>query len=554
MAYEISNIELKLPDGEVVKFNDYPLDESFHCEDDETKIVADDLINILEDPKNDPSVSSGVNKIFLGFSSSDPSNLNRFPLWLPTNLLTQHICITGSIGSGKTSLTYRLVAGALKTFGTVVIGEAQGGNGGFSKDAAFTDLSIYLAAKLNIKTYRWPRGNCWFNPLSELENEKVTKAFFDSIVQCLNLNNDYAMFGNKIIDIIFHLLDFLSLYSHLINQPRQRIVTFRNLVELLDTINGVSLVSDTLDKHRRKLEKLNKPSDTLEEIKRIYDVLTNLDYFRLGNPEYIATRGVITLLYNMLNSEDLLHYTEQNQYGLDNQQLVKLSIDDIIKNRSLAVISQPLEDPTSKVVGAIFWDILYNKVLSKGIYKENSEREKILAIFDETDDLPTGKLGESGGFIRQRGVGLIQIMPSIRNEEKWSKLNQVCQTFISLTPALQPMTKFIYDILPPNSNKSPFYPVISSEGTGSLKLNLQFDSQYFQPTDSPAVSYRSLNDTGKYTALLVLKNPVRIFWIDLESPLLGNIDSLLQCSKLKNVKPATGKAIDYALGLSTHFS
>jgi hypothetical protein len=554
MNSESYYVRLNLPNREAIEFCNYPLDKPFECEEDETKIVSDDLISILEDSQSDLTVNPGIDKIFLGFSSDDPSDVHRSPLWLHTDLLTRHTCIVGSVGSGKTSLSYRLIAGSLKNFGTVVIGEAQGGNNGFADGAAFTDLAKYLSSKLNIQTYRWPRGNCWFNPLSELKEEKNCREFFDSIVQCLELDSDYKMFGDKIIDIVLYLISFLVLMSSLYSSHDK--VTLRSLVRRLDTINGPASVAKQLDRCEKDLKSQESSEGVvtqLLQVKNIRDSLTNLDYFQLRDSMYIGTRNVISRLYNTLNSEDLLYYTEFHSHGRDKQALVKLSMDNIIINRSLVVVSQPLEDPNSKVIGAIFWDTLYSQILSKGIYKENSGREKILAILDETDDLPTGKLGESGGFIRQRGVGLVQIMPSIRNEERWSRLTQVCQTFISLTPALLPMTRFIYDMLPSQRKASPLYPVISSGESGSLNLNLQFDPNYFQPVETPGISYRSLNDTGKHTALLMLKNPIRLFWIDLESPLLANMDDLLHQALLPEAKPTAGKAIDYALGLSTHF-
>jgi hypothetical protein len=86
-----------------------------------------------------------------------------------------------------------------------------------------------------------------------------------------------------------------------------------------------------------------------------------------------------------------------------------------------------------------------------------------------------------------------------------------------------------------------------------LKLNLQFNPNHSQPIETPGASYRSLNDTGENTALIMLKNPIRLFWVDLESPILGEMDILLQRALSQDAKPVTGKAIDYALGLANHF-
>ena len=95
-----------------------------------------------------------IDKIFLGFSSANPNSSQRFALWIPPEFISSHILIGGSIGSGKTSLTYRLVAGALNTFGTVVIAEAKGGINGFAEGAAFTNLAQYLGNNLGVKSYR----------------------------------------------------------------------------------------------------------------------------------------------------------------------------------------------------------------------------------------------------------------------------------------------------------------------------------------------------------------------------------------------------------------
>lgn len=550
MSNKIYCIELELSNGEIIEFYNYPLDEPFNCTLRETKVVADDLITILEAPQNDPTVHPGNDKIFIGFSSDDPSDTYRFPLWFPTNLLTKHICIAGAIDSGKTSLSYRLIAGALKSFGTVVIGEAKGGNKGFAEGAGFTNLAKYLVKQLSITAYRWPRGNCWFNPLSALGNRNERREFLNSIVQCLSLDGEYEMFGDKIIDIVLYLLDFLYL------KPQYE-VTLRQLVKFLDSVNGSTIFQDEFcNKAKKVLEDQDNSlnvDNVCQELKEIHNSLTSLDYFRFGDPEYIATRNAMSRLANILKSEDLLHYTERHKYGLDNQLLVELTIDDILANRSLVVISQPIADPTSKIIGTIFWDTLYAQILNKGVYNQNSRREKVLAIFDETDDLPTGKLGESGGFIRQYGVGLVDIMPSIRNEERWNRLNQVYQTFISLTPALLPMTRFIHNMLPPEEKYSPFHPEISFGESGSLKVNLNFDRSYLQPVETPGISSRFLNDTGKRTALLMLKNPTRIFWVDLESPLLGKFDYLLQDAVSEKARPEAVRVVDYALGLSTHF-
>lgn len=541
MSSNISCIELELSNKETIEFYSYPLDDFFICRGDETKSVSNSLVNILEDPENDPIMHSGDNKIFLGFSSDNPMDIYRVPLWLPIDLLNTHVCISGAIGSGKTSLSYRLISGALKNYGTVVIGEAKG--------AAFTDLAKYLSDRLTIDTYRWPRGNCWFNPLNELKDRQERRGFLESIVGCLKLSDEYNSFGDKVIDITLYLLDFLYDLSELL-PPFQ--VTFRELVNILDPIDGPAKVKGTITELAKDLK---DDIDWLNKIRKVHTSLELLDYFRLRNSEFIATRNVVSRLMNTLNSEDLMYYTESHKFGLDNQPLVQLKIDSILMNRSLLIISEPLLDPTSKVIGPIFWDALYSSTLRKGLYNpRNPNREKVLAIFDETDDLPTGKLGESGKFIRQYGIGLIEIMPSIQDHERWYQLTQVYQTFISLSPALLPVTKFIHEILPPEKEKPPFYPEISFNQSNSLSVNLSFDRGSLDPVETPGISLRSLTDTGRNTALLVLKNPTRIYWIDLESSLLKNFDQLLEDALSEKARPVASKAVDYALGLSTSFS
>jgi DNA segregation ATPase FtsK/SpoIIIE-like protein len=117
----IDYIEIELSNDKIVSFFSYPLDQAFDCL--EGKLVNEDLSNALKDPANYRNLHSDQKSvIFLGFASDRPDDIYRFPVWLPADLITNHILIGGAIGSGKTTLTYRLIAGALENFGTVIIG------------------------------------------------------------------------------------------------------------------------------------------------------------------------------------------------------------------------------------------------------------------------------------------------------------------------------------------------------------------------------------------------------------------------------------------------
>lgn len=137
-----------------------------------------------------PPTSQEKKKVFLGFGGN-PNTQIQYPVWVPSEIFNYNIFIGGKSGGGKTSLMFRLVAGALNTYGTVVLGEAKGGEEGYTEGAAFTELSAYLCQRIlrGKNTYRWPRGNCWYNPLLELQNNTRKDEQENLAITKINIRN-----------------------------------------------------------------------------------------------------------------------------------------------------------------------------------------------------------------------------------------------------------------------------------------------------------------------------------------------------------------------------
>jgi hypothetical protein len=153
-----------------ITFHPHSLTSPYKIANFDLKSIPKDLLNVIADPSNCSHFQPGPDKIYLGGGAKDPQKKNRVPIYLPTSVLSSHVLVAGAIGSGKTSLLMRLLAGALKTH-NVVISEAKGGVQGGEEGAAFTDITKYLKQKYSkLTTYRWPRGNCTFNPLLYLKN------------------------------------------------------------------------------------------------------------------------------------------------------------------------------------------------------------------------------------------------------------------------------------------------------------------------------------------------------------------------------------------------
>ncbi|MEG3843214.1 hypothetical protein [Microcoleus sp. herbarium14] len=554
----IDYIKIELSNGEIVDFFSYPLDQAFDCL--EGKIVNEDLPNALKDPDNYRDLHSDKGVIFLGFASDRPDDLYRFPVWLPADLITTHILIGGAIGSGKTTLTYRLMAGALENFGTVVIGEAKGGKNGYAEGAAFTNIALYLQKKSNRPVYRWPRGNCWFNPLPYLKTKSDRDGFLQAIRRLIQVGGDMQFFIDKAIEIASLLIEYMQMDT--INNPRK--CTLRNLVHFLRYPGEVEENITKLIDFLESLKELNSRGEAdLKKFKNIKHRLEISNFFRMLKDEYVGTRNGINKLANEIEKdEDLVYYSEPHNKGHDGQPLVELTIYDILYNRSMVIVSQPLSKPSSESVGAIFWDSLLNQILEIGPEirsnlpknKDGKPREKVAVFLDETHRLPVGKLGDSGDCLRQFGVGLIEITPAVVDTVRWEKNKPVWQTVISLSPGIDAVTKEIYDHLPPiPQDDITIRPYKDAQGRTRIGYEINDKSPQKQGNDNPGVSWRSLQYTGNRTALLWLNNNKALFWIDFESELLKHIDGLLEDSISPKASRAVKAAIDYALGLVKEF-
>ncbi|MEG5064110.1 hypothetical protein QUB33_10845 [Microcoleus sp. B3-A4] len=235
-----------------------------------------------------------------------------------------------------------------------------------------------------------------------------------------------------------------------------------------------------------------------------------------------------------------------------------VTIDDILYKRSLVIVSQPLNKPSSEIVGVLFWDSLLSQVLGVGPNlpknKDGKPREKVAVFLDETHRLPVGKLGDSGDYLRQFGVGLIEITPAVVDTARWEKNKSVWQTIISLTPGIDAVTKEIYEHLPPiPQDDVTIRTYKDAQGRTRIGYEINDKSSQKQGNDNPGVSWRSLQYTGNRTALLWLNNNKTLFWIDFESELLKHIDSLLEDAISPKASRAVKAAVDYALGLVKEF-
>lgn len=199
------------------------------------KKLPQDLKNVLENPACKKALKPGFRKVYIGHGSSNLEDGNLVPIWLPNEALSSHCLIGGAIGSGKTMMTMRLIAGALKNYGTIVIGEAKGGKNGSAEGAAFTDLGRYLSKQLGYPVYRWPRGNCWFNPLLYLREAKDRKAFFETLCNQMQsstgISGDMLGFLYNAANIAELILEFLGRFST--RGDIKKTCTLRSLVKYL---------------------------------------------------------------------------------------------------------------------------------------------------------------------------------------------------------------------------------------------------------------------------------------------------------------------------------
>jgi hypothetical protein len=509
--------------------------------------------------KNDTS-----DKIFLGFSSANPNSSQRFGLWIPPDFISSHILIGGSIGSGKTSLTYRLLAGALNTFGTVVIGEAKGGLKGFAQGAAYTNLAEYLAGYLGVKSYRWPRGNCWFNPFFYLQSRQERKEFLLTLSEQVKVSeqSELQAYIRRAAEIASLILEFLVTISTT-DELRYKQVNFSCLISpMKDPEKIIKQIEECRKTFKNNPKKLSK----IESLKK---ELTSRNFFAFSTPQgrekFVMTATGLRFFIDLLDNEDLLYYTRPQKEGRDGKALEELKIDEILYNRSLVVISQPLNDSSSQVIGPIFWDALLNRVLELGPNPKTQvgkPRQKVAVFLDETHRLPVGKLGNSGDFLRQYNFGLIEITPTIVDKERWEQNKHIYQTIISLSPGCDEVVQLVHDRLPSQHSNGldlEFGVGVEMSPDGRLGVVPKVSQGSVQlPQEEAGVSVRLLRNTGRYTALLqsnLIRYAAGVFWIDLESDLLMKFDLLLEEALSDNVATAkiATKIINYALGLVKEF-
>ncbi|MEG5067574.1 hypothetical protein QUB33_28805 [Microcoleus sp. B3-A4] len=336
----IDYIEIELSNGEIVPFFSYPLDGAFDCL--EGKLVNEDLCNALKDPANYRNLHSDKGVIFLGFASDRPDELYRFPVWLPADLITNHILIGGAIESGKTTLSYRLIAGALENFGTVVIGEAKSGRNGYAEGAAFTNLALYLHKRSNRPVYRWPRGNCWFNPLPYLKDKSDREGFLQAIRRLIQAGGDMQLYIDNAVEIATLLIEYMQIARlriaiiELMQKKDTQIklkmtkylknCTLRTLVHLLRYPTGVEEDLTTFIKTMELVNGLK--CEEIEDIHKFKYIKHKLDisnFFKMMKDEYIGTRhGLNRLASEIEKDEDVLYYSEPHNQDRDGQPLGEL--------------------------------------------------------------------------------------------------------------------------------------------------------------------------------------------------------------------------------------
>lgn len=547
------------------QFEERPRDNSYLDPNNKHQYIPKDVNTCLANPTEHRRVRPGKNRIFLGYSSANGQDNERWPLSIPVDIFDKHILIAGGIGSGKTVLLSRLIAGAIKDYGTVVISEAKTGRLGSDEGAAFTELSQYIKIKFPaINLMRWPKGNYYFNPLQYCRNIQDINTLFNSFSHLIQsqqkISGDLLGFVFNAMNIAKNIVDYLK-YCY----PNE--CTFRNLIKYL---KNYKIIQEDIKNNLQKIELVLQTSlpenerisleFTKNKLSDINNQLQRLNFFYLDNPDLVMSRNGVSLLINLLDHEDLLYYTEAHQ------ELQELKIDDILYRRSLVVISQPLYDPASAIVGPLFYNSLLNKVIELGpdpAPHQGTPRQKVAVFLDETHRLPVGRLGESGDFLREYKVGLVEVTPAIIDQERWQSNKHVYQTLISLSPGVPEAVELMRERLPnifPNQTK--ISSSIGSKGMSNIKADVMNKSeyQYLLGEDNPGVSNRSLRMTGRFTGLLqsiYLDNKGQVFWIDFEDELLANLKTLFkaaQSSASLEKKKEFYRAIDYALGWRLNYS
>ena len=547
----------KLSNG--MELSDRFYGKAYNIHSSQCKRVPKDLNNVLADPEQHKSVQFGKGKIYLGDGAKKPQDTIRHPIYLPTKLLSSHVLIAGAIGSGKTSLLMRLLAGATQHYGTVVISEAKAGKGGSAEGAAFTDIANYLQTKIpGLKLYRWVRGNCWYNPLLYLKTHQDRRAFLDAIcsllIKDMGISGDMVSFVYNAAAITELIIRYLQNLAE--EQVNPHVCTLRNVVKYL---HKPLELNKEIDRHRKIYLKLAEEAQSLEEEKELRKKAKTLDdigfrlqmqnFFLLDKPELVGSRHGVNLMANLFDHEDLLRYSEPCE------NLPELKLDEIVYNRSLVIVSQPLNDPASKIIGALFWDSLLAYIVQLGPnpeVKQGEARQNVLAVLDETHRLPVGRMGESGDFLREYNLGLVEITPTIVDEERWQQNQHVYQTLISLSPGVPAVVDLMQSRLP-NFFLKPGYINSNTDLNGQQRNTFAFNPnhQYSLSQDNPGASHRSLKMTGRFTGLLqsiALDGEGKVFWLDLEDELLANIKQLLKEVLEPDCPKDIREAVDRALG------
>ena len=507
-----------------------------------TKNLPKDLANVLVHPQTCTAVHPQIGGIYIGNGTAEPEGADRFPIWISAEILSSHLCIGGAIGSGKTTLLLRLLSGAVRTYGTVVIGEAKSGQKGHAEGAAFTNLATYLQRKQpGLQVYRWPRGNCWFNPLLYIQAPQDRRTFLDTVTH--QIKDQYSVSG-----------DMVAFLYNAANIAEQVLLFMQRCVprDCLTLRQWVTYLKHPLQFAQQLETQLKKAEeDDHQFLLELKSQLGMLNFFYLNKPEFAMTRHGVNLFARSLDHEDLLWYSEPHS------ELQLLTIDQVLYERSLVVVSLPLHDPASQILGPLFWDSLLARVIELGPNPQSNrgrKRERVLAVLDETHRLPVGRLGESGDFLREYDLGLVEVTPTVVDLERWQQNQHVYQTLISLSPGVPAIAELVQERLPNYFLKPTYTSMLPTEkGQMQTVLNVRADYRYQVSTENPGVSLRSLQRTGRYTGLMqstLLDDVCKVFWIDFEDELLAKLPHLLEQALVSECPTDIGAAVDYALGLA----
>lgn len=498
-------------------------------------------------------------KIFLGFGGN-PNVQIQYPIWMPSQIFNSNIFIGGASGGGKTSLMCRLVAGALNTYGTVVLGEAKGGAEGYSEGAAFTELSAYLSHRIlgNKNTYRWPRGNCWFNPLLELENKtrkderenlSITRTNIKNFVNSLyaNVSTTDAQYGaaiDRVKTIIGTFIEYMIYFPP--EKPSGNWCTLETLVGFLND-------SKQWKKANTKCKKFSKDDKLArkQQVEIVFALTKNRFFLIAEKPDDFeagATAGELNRISNLFKQLDLLKYTQPVKDDNGNA-LPQLKISDIFDQRSLVVISQPLSDDSAGITGAMFWDAMLGYAVKKGPKRKG---ENVAVFLDETYRLPTSRLGDAAGETRQYRIGLVEVTPKLPDPTKWTNESIVYRTIISVSPGIQKVVEEIYTRLLPRQQKLMNMTITTKDGKPDVDVEQNNNRNSDQAQSDKGVSVASLGNTAGKTAIFHSTTDFigseHLFWLDLYSPLFEEeiFTELLQNALHSKI---ARHVADYILGL-----